>query len=687
VFPSVLPGGYAGVDVFFVISGYLITSHLWHACQQDGRVGLAAFWGRRARRLIPAAAVVLTATWGLSYLLLPSTRLADTAAQVRASALYFQNWQLARSAVAYLASDSTPTPVQHFWSLSVEEQFYLVWPLLFILAALATRRRTTRRSAAKDSAAKDSAAQDTATQGTATQGTASRAQYIAILSLTVALAAASLGYSVYDTMADSAAAYFVTTTRMWELAAGGILALLPAAASSRLARHGWLGWAGLAMIGASQVVLTATTPFPGWIALLPVAGTVALIAGGSAQASHGPSRLTSTRPMTFLGGISYSLYLWHWPVIVLWTAWRGQPPGVPSGLALIAASVLLSWLTKVTVEDRVRLAPVIARSRWRSLSTALAAVVPVALAAAFLATQPGPWNGTLPGGYPGAAALAGNPSRVPSRPVLPPVQQAAVIDVPTYWRSDRCLDGRPVAVPKTCVFGDTAHPRLTVALVGDSIAGNWWAPLDEIATREHWKLVTELHASCPWSATPLYDPEKRAAFTACDAWGAAVLTDLLTRIHPDVVITSGYVNMTSMAHPTAGPQARADVGAGEATYWRQLKSRGISVIAIRETPDMGLNVPTCVAGYGTDAGRCLVPRSKAVPADPPTSYAARALHGTVPVIDMTSLICGRQECPPVVGNVLVYLDNRHLTQSYAKTLAPYLSERLLSASSRVRDAE
>jgi peptidoglycan/LPS O-acetylase OafA/YrhL len=350
LYPSVLPGGYAGVDVFFVISGYLITGQLWRGCQKSGRMRLADFWGRRARRLVPAAALVLAVTWGVSRIVLPATQLADTARQVLASALYVQNWELASNAVNYLQQSNAPTPVQHFWSLSVEEQFYFIWPLLFLLALFLARRWAGHGSHG------DAAARRTAL-----------AHRIAF-ALTAILVAASLVYSIYDTAANPAQAYFVTTTRMWELGAGGLLALLPASITGRLGKHGWLGWAGLAAIAASQFVLTGSTPFPGWIALLPVAGTLALIAGGSSRGRLGPWPLTSARPMVFLGGISYSLYLWHWPVIVLWEAWSGHGPGVVSGAALVLASVTLAWLTKVMVEDRVRLAPFIARHPWRSRS-------------------------------------------------------------------------------------------------------------------------------------------------------------------------------------------------------------------------------------------------------------------------------------------------------------------------------
>jgi peptidoglycan/LPS O-acetylase OafA/YrhL len=673
LFPSALPGGFAGVDVFFVISGYLITGHLWRTCRDGGRVSLVDFWGRRARRLMPASALVLAATWGISYLVLPSSQLAGTAAQIRASALYFQNWQLAGEAVNYLDSSDAASPVQHFWSLSVEEQFYLVWPLLFIAALLVTRFRHRHRHGHGHGHGADGQ-----------RATTTKALHATAVALTVTLVVASLAYSVYDTHVNPAAAYFVTTTRMWELGAGGLLALLPAAATARVARQGWLGWAGLALIASSQFILNGRTPFPGWIAVLPVAGALALIAGGSAEGRGGPWRLTSVRPMTFLGGISYSLYLWHFPVIVAWTTWSGHSAGLIAGLLLIAACIALSWLTKVTVEDKVRLTPFIARHKWRSVATALAAVVPVALVSVFLLIQPAPWGGQLGPGYPGSATLAGQVS-VPVKKVLPPVDQARD-NMPDYWKTDHCLDDPHASTPATCVFGDTSDPTRTVVLVGDSVAGNWWAPLEEIATQEHWELITELHANCPWTAAQLYDPVNQGDYPSCYEWGATLLTDLIM-IHPDVVITSSLANDPTLAHPASGSAARADVGAGEATYWAQLQANGIPVIAIRETPDLiHINAQACVSQYGAASPRCQLPRTDADPADTPTSYAARILKGTVPVINMNSLICTPTECPSVVGNVLVYFDSHHLTQAYSQTLAPFLQEKLLAVSATLRTA-
>ncbi|MGH3246421.1 MAG: acyltransferase family protein, partial [Trebonia sp.] len=236
LYPAALPGGFAGVDVFFVISGYLITGHLWRGYARTGKVGLADFWGRRARRLVPAAALVLTVTWIASRIIEPATQLANTARQILASALYFQNWQLSSDAVSYLKSNDAASPVEHFWSLSVEEQFYLVWPLLFLLAAFLTAVFMNRRADAARAERRDQRAR-------------TRGAVVGVL--LAALVIASLAYSVYETNANASAAYFVTTTRMWELGIGGLLAIAPARLARALARQGWLGWLGLAAVIAS----------------------------------------------------------------------------------------------------------------------------------------------------------------------------------------------------------------------------------------------------------------------------------------------------------------------------------------------------------------------------------------------------------------------------------------------------
>jgi hypothetical protein len=439
-----------------------------------------------------------------------------------------------------------------------------------------------------------------------------------------------------------------------------------------------LGWAGLGLVIASAFALSGTNAFPGYLALLPAGGAAALILGGSAEGRLGPHRLTSVRPMVFIGGISYSLYLWHWPLIVFYTAWRGRTVGSLTGLAIVVVAIALSWLTKVWVEDKVRTASLLSGHGWRSVSTALAAVVPVVAVSLYIAAEPASWNGNLGPNYPGAAALASKVTKddVKPAPVLPPPTQ---IKLPTYWQQG-CLVAENSATPKECVYGDTSHPVLTVALVGDSIAGDWFTPLQQIAVERHWELITELHSICPLSSTLMVTPDTGGPYTACHAWGAAVMNDLDTKIKPDVVITSDLPGLATIKHPKGGAAAQADIGAGMARYWKQLAGHGISVVAIKESPNVGLNVPECLTKNPGLPKRCAVPKAKAIVSDLPTLYATRAALGTVPLIDMNSLICGRVNCPPIIGNVLVYQDSHHLTSAYALTTAPYLEQDLLKVS-------
>jgi peptidoglycan/LPS O-acetylase OafA/YrhL len=649
LYPSLVPGGFAGVDVFFVISGFLITGHLLREYRKTGTISLAGFWGRRAKRLIPASALVLAITWLVSLRVLVGPDLGNAADQVRASALYFQNWQLAGDAVDYLKSTDTASPVQHFWSLSVEEQFYLLWPLLFIAAALLVRVLPARLRAVSG--------------------------YRAIVALTTAIVLGSLAYSAYYTHANPAAAYFVTTTRIWELGAGGLLALLPARLAEPVGRHGWLGWLGLAMAVASAFVLRGTMPFPGVIALLPVGGAVLLIACGSPTAHGGPARLMSLKPLVFLGGISYSLYLWHWPLISLSTYYRGRPVGTVTGPVIILASVLLAWLTKVFIEDRVRQARFLSGHPWRSVSTALAAVLPVALVTGYLVTQV-PWNGQLGPGHPGAAALAAGAPDVPAKPILPPPGNPTTSMRPVYWQKG-CLDNVPNTTIDTCVYGDTVHPRLTVALVGDSVAGNWFPALNELAVQQHWELVTEMHGECLWTATLLWYGPTSSPYTACQQWGTNLLHALLTTIRPNVVIVSGRQEEGTVSDKKAGAVARRDIGNGMVPYWKQLLGHGIPVIAIKETPEVSARTTVCILKHRLNYQPCATPTSQAIVSTSPIQWATGQFHGAVPVIDMNSLICSPSECEPVVGNVFVYFDSHHITASYGQTLTPYLARRLV----------
>src|SRR5829696_2843268 len=314
-------GGYVGVDVFFVLSGFLITGLLIRELSATGRISLSQFYARRARRLLPASAVVLVVTAVASAIMLPPLRMPDVAGDIAAAAAYVSNYRFAAQATDYLGSELAPSPVLHFWSLGVEEQFYLFWPALLTLVAGVAFAR----------------------------GNVGGGVHRVAITLAVVFVA-SLGLSLWLTTVQQPWAFFSLPTRAWELALGGLIAIpvvgrwIPPAISPLLA------WAGLALVVYAGVAFNAGTPFPGLAALVPTVGSALVIAAGLGRDSPavgpgprpavpGPGRLLSLPPVRFLGRISYSLYLWHWPILVLPAAAFGALPG-PARLALAGLSIL-----------------------------------------------------------------------------------------------------------------------------------------------------------------------------------------------------------------------------------------------------------------------------------------------------------------------------------------------------------
>jgi peptidoglycan/LPS O-acetylase OafA/YrhL len=323
LWPVRLPGGYVGVDVFFVISGFLITQHIVRDLDA-GTFTLARFYLRRARRLLPAAGVVLLSVSVATALLLPPSWWMDTAWQVAASLGYGQNWLLISVDVGYLIPTRPPGPVRHFWSLSVEEQFYLLWPVMLLVVA--------RLAAAVPAA---------------------RRRQILFASMFV-LAAGSFGFGLWLTARNPDDAYYSSAARAWEFAVGGLLGLLPRWSGRPRARAGLAGL-GLAAVGAAGLGATGSAAFPGWAAALPVAGALAVIGAGTSPSRLYPSAVVRSRPVQLAGDLSYSIYLWHWPLIVFWPFLPGAGPlGLPGRLAVLVLSVALAGLTKRLVEDRFR---------------------------------------------------------------------------------------------------------------------------------------------------------------------------------------------------------------------------------------------------------------------------------------------------------------------------------------------
>jgi peptidoglycan/LPS O-acetylase OafA/YrhL len=648
--PHRLTGGFTGVDVFFVISGFLITLHLLEHLPSRPR-DLAVFWSRRVRRLLPASLLVLAVTLVGSRLVAPETQWGNTARQARAAVGYFVNWLLAHDAVDYLAAENAPTPIQHFWSLSVEEQFYFVWPVLILLLGLLAR--ALRRAPLP----------------------------IVFTGLTV-LVAASLAWSVHETTTNPAAAYFVTPTRVWELGVGGLLAT---GTLIRPGRLGWsarpLAWGGLAAIAWTAVTYSGDTPFPGWQAAVPVLGTAAVIAARPEHDRLSPGPLLALRPVQWLGDVSYSVYLWHWPLIVLVPQATGHPLDRVDRIGILVATLLLAWVTKLFVEDRFRAASWAIPLRKPFVLAAAAMTVVVGLAGLQLAevhertsdAQAALARG-LNGDDPcfGARALdrKGACPAVPYDKVVPAPIEAATDKSDAY---DNQADGRdcwsyrPRFTLKPCVFGDQ-HSDTNVALVGNSHAGQWLPALQQVARAEHLRVTTLLASRC--ALADIAQQLSTSGETAgCLRWVHRVV-DRLTAMRPDLVV------MTNRISASAAGSTFADSGDryrdGYERVLDALRDAGIRTLVLRDTPAPGFSVPDCVAEKQDDYRACDGTRAGWLPDEPARSAVDRADSRLVTFADLTDHICGRTTCSAVTGGVITYFDGSHLSATYATTLARYL---------------
>ncbi|GAB3486500.1 acyltransferase family protein [Nocardiopsis coralliicola] len=647
-----------GVDVFLMLTGFLITGSLVRAVERGDGIRFGRFLARLAVRLVPTAALVTAATLAATRLLLPADQWRAAIEQGTAALLYHLNWRLALDSVDYLARDDATSPFQHFWSLSIQGQFYLLWPALIAAAAWAAARcgRSVRAGAA---------------------------------AALVLVFAGSLAYSVAVTRADQPWAYFDTGARLWEFALGGLLALaLPFLRLPRRARV-LLGWAGLAALVLCGLVLQVSTAFPGFIALWPTLAAAAVIAAGTTGHRFAADRLLVLRPLAYIGSISYALYLWHWPVLIVALHLSGQTLADPlTGAAVIAVSLALAAATAPLAD---RIAGAARGSAVRSTALALACLLPVLLTA-------GAWSARLdaeerardaligdPDRYPGAAALAGGAGAAAElQPVLPALAEAAD-DVPATY-DDGCNQETGPSEVLVCTYG-ADDPERTIALVGGSHAAHWFPALEEIAERRDWQVTTLLKGACLFTDAP--QTYKGSPYTSCAEWNRGAMEEL-DRLQPDAVFTTG----TTTSLDTSAGFGEEQVVDGYTERWAELGDLGAQVIAVRDTPRLPGSAPECLADAGGPASGggeigaqaradCGAPAADSLADRDP--LASAELPGNVVPLDMTDQLCADgtggtgAHCPAVIGNVLVYWDSAHISASYMRTMAPALERRMVAA--------
>ena len=613
------PGGFVGVDVFFVISGFLITGKLWRESQQPGGLNITRFYAWRIRRLLPAALVAVALISLVGLLLAAPLDRSELAADGAASALSLANMRFIGS-VDYFAATSSPSPFLHFWSLSVEEQFYLVWPALIVLLTW--------------------------------RGGGSRRLIAALLIGVVA----SFALSMWLTDASPARAFYLLPTRVWQLGVGGLLALIGVMGTSR--RAGALAWAGLAAVAVAGVALTAEMPYPGLGALLPTAGAVALLYGGAAPG--GPARLLAAAPLRFLGKISYSLYLWHWPLLVLPIMFLERSLTGVEVVASVAVAIGVSWLSWRFVEQPFRYGD---RSRratsWSAIRVGVAGILSVALftqglAAALpssaVAVQPTP----SPSGSPVASD---GPITLPAD--LTP-SLASARDDEERLRGDGCLAFERVTTPPNCVYG-VKGSAITIALVGDSHASHWFPAIEAIALERGWRLLTFVKVSCSFTTLVQRNLALKREYRECTAFNEATVARL-NQIKPALTIIVNRRTFRPIEENITSALAGAALGEMVA------RIPGATAILV-DTPDPGRDVPACLSKHPSDIRACLFTQDDADNREIGIAERVAADVSGARLIDLTANICTEWPCSPISGSVLIYRDEDHMTETFSRSLA------------------
>ena len=682
-------GGFVGVDVFLVISGFLITSLLLTEWDGSGRISLTRFYARRARRLLPISAAVLAATGLASVIWLEPTRLDELGVDILAASGFAVNLVLAGRGTDYLAAELAPSAIQHYWSLAVEEQFYVLWPAL-ILIALRLGRRTA-------------------------------------VGAVVALTAASALASALLTGQLPTWSYFGLHTRAWELGLGALLAVtLTATRRAPENLRAGLGWIGLVAIGIAIATFDRVEHFPGTWAALPVIGAALVLISGDDN-PRGVARLLRLSPLQWAGSRSYSLYLWHWPALVIGAAAIGREPGPLATVALVATSVALAEIGFRLIENPIRRSPRLACRSGLSLTVgagllAVGAVVGLAVSnvdtttrTGVIAAAPEPAPALPEVTEPEAEPPEGEPATVfssandeptasveatattttstTSSTTVPPPTPAdaialdAIADAlgarvvpdnlrPSLLEANRdtsplygtgCHQYLEERAAQGCVFGDP-DGDITVAIWGDSHAAQWFSAIDLIAEQRGWRLVSITQGGCPVIDVLTWNRSGDAVFDHCAPWRDNVL-DRFAEEEVDVVLLGQHYGLLDADSRGA---VSASVWAEQLPALLDRVSETMTPIVLIDSPDPPEDVPTCLSEHPEEIEVC----EPGAPGNTEAAVAATIREITaergVGTIDPRPWLCVENRCPVVVGDILVYRDSHHLSDTFVRWFTPVL---------------
>jgi peptidoglycan/LPS O-acetylase OafA/YrhL len=613
-----ISGGFIGVDVFFVLSGYLITGLLVQEIENCGRLNIFQFYARRVRRLLPGAGLMIVSTLLAGYLLLSPLEQERLARAARATSVYLSNFYFLKHATDYFNANAQLNPLLHTWTLAVEEQFYILWPWLIVLTFKANRSRKLTAYV-----------------------------IVAVISL-------SLAWCVWQTDVRQPSAFFGSPARAWEFAVGGLASLLSKETLLYFRQplgdllYPFLGWAGLSLILASAVLFTDDMPVPGLLMSIPVIGTAGLLLSGRVASKTGVGFLLSIRPLQFIGRASYSWYLWHWPILVLLKITMIRVS--LSGRILCAvASLMIAMVSFVIVERPIR------SSRYLSQRTLLT----LAIGAAIMVVGVG-----------GSELLM-----ISARYAAQIPEKAAILRA--SW-PPRVYSGcfAEETVPRECEFGRSDSSK-TVVLFGDSHAAQWFSAFETIANEQGWRLITLLKSQCPPTEVPVYKPSLKRIDYECAIWREAALRRI-RELHPQMVILGvahGYFVKGR------GP-SYSDWQEGMYKTFKILDEASARTVLMRNTPVPDFDVPSCLLRpplfYLEIQQRCSVLRESAFDENALAAErnAAQSFH-RVSIIDLVDDFCNESICPAKLNGIVVYEDTDHISNDFARSLSAELARRLV----------
>ena len=619
-------GGFIGVDVFFVISGFLICRLILLEIGLRGKLDLLNFWSRRVRRLLPNAVLLLVVTLAIGFFILPRFMFQNLLEDARMAALQVANYHFASAAVDYFRFDDPPSPLLHFWSLAVEEQFYIVLPISVMLISVVSKSSALRPIGL-------------------------------YFLLTIIL---SFSTMLYVVASNQPAAFFHSWARAWQLAAGGLVGYLLITrpinwerfletTNSSFFNATWLGWVGLCSIFGCIFLLDENSRYPGLSALVPTLGAVAVIISivFTQQSTRLDSMFLSTKPLRWIGERSYSWYLWHWPFIVYAEWISPDTEGIKIWGAVLG--VLLGTIAYSFVENPLRHSAQLASFPKRTMYAGIGSIVVILLL-------------TL------TASHLSNSTAEVDRIRASAIKDASV-DLGLIYQ-DKChLDLLSIR-QATCEYG-VNNAKRRVVLFGDSHAAQWFSGIREAALQEGWSFRSWTKSGCPAMEVDLWDPKRRTTYRECEQWREQIMSSLTGTYSPDLVIISNRSDYVGwLRDPISGQiagrlQSLELAREGLRRIVGRLISAGVRVVIVKDTPKMMRSYAECFASGGEAS--CDWSRQKAIPKPwiEVDMLNENFLGKGVELLDLTDRICEPEVCRITKDDDIIWRDNHHLTSSFA----------------------